>query len=94
MVVKPCVNNGTKLPISTGEFTGFLVAINSISITQDSRKRCFIDWSLDLVLEGSTTKIEDIHRFQVCIRDEMLASYVGIIVNHEIRIPIKQPGIN
>ena len=27
---------------------------------------CF-DWKLDLVLEGLTTKIEDIHRFQVYI---------------------------
>ena len=26
-----------------------------------------------------------------CIGDEILPKYIGIIVNHEIRIPIKQP---
>ena len=29
-----------------------------------------------------------------CIGDEILPKYIGIIVNHEIRIPIKQPGFN
>ena len=26
------------------------------------------------------------------IGDEILPSYIGIIINHEIRIPINQPG--
>ena len=30
----------------------------------------------------------------IYIGDEILPSYVGMIVNHEIRILIKQPGFN
>ena len=30
--------------------------------------------------------------FRVFVGDEMLPTYVGIIINHEIRIPINQPG--
>ena len=29
-----------------------------------------------------------------CIGDEILPNYIGIIINHEIRIPINQPGFN
>ena len=28
------------------------------------------------------------------VGDEILPSYVGILINHEIRIPIKQPGFS
>ena len=28
------------------------------------------------------------------LRDEILPSYIGVIINHEIRIPINQPGFN
>ncbi len=36
-------------------------------------------YTRDIVLEGSTTKTEDIHRFQVYIGDEKLPSYMMII---------------
>ena len=36
-------------------------------------------YTRDLVLEGSTSKTEDIHRFQVYIGDEKLPSYMVII---------------
>ena len=29
-----------------------------------------------------------------CLGDEILPSYVGIIINHELKIPINQPGFH
>ena len=30
--------------------------------------------------------------FRIFVGDEILPSYAGIIINHEIRLPIKQPA--
>ena len=32
--------------------------------------------------------------FRAFFGDEILPSHVGIMINHEIRIPIKQPGFH
>jgi len=35
---------------------------------------------------------EKYHGWLGCIGDDILPSYIGILINHERRIPINQPG--
>jgi len=37
---------------------------------------------------------DQIPGYLLYIRDEILPNYIGIIISHEIRIPINQPGFN